>query len=52
MFETIEVRKVKNGFILVITDEDDSREYVFDTSRKALRMIKDLLEMKSSGSTD
>lgn len=48
MFETIEVRKVKNGFIVVITDEDDSNEYVFDTSRKALRMIKGLMEMKSS----
>ncbi len=52
MFESIEIRKVRNGFVLVITDEDDSYEYVYDTSRKALRMIKDLLEAKNTNSAD
>ena len=47
MFETIEVRRVTNGFILVVTTEDDTKEYVYDTSRKALRVIKEYLESKS-----
>ena len=44
MFETIEVRKVTNGFILVITTEDETKEYVYDSSRKAIRVIKEYLE--------
>ena len=44
MFESIEIRKAANGFILVVTTEDDSKEYVYDTSRKAMRVIKQYLE--------
>ncbi len=44
MFESIEIRKAANGFILVVTTEDESKEYVYDTSRKALRVIKQYLE--------
>lgn len=45
-YESIEVRKVKNGVIVGLrTDEEDS-EYVFDTNRKALKFVKDLLEGK------
>jgi hypothetical protein len=40
MFESIEIRRAANGFILVITTEDETREYVYDTSRKALKVIK------------
>jgi hypothetical protein len=47
MFESIEIRRAANGFILVITTEDETREYVYDTSRKALRVIKDYLESGS-----
>lgn len=46
MFESIEIRRAANGFILVITTEEETREYVYDTSRKALKVIKDLLEAK------
>jgi len=46
MFESIEIRKVANGFILVVTTEDDTKEYVYDTSRKALKVIKEYLESK------
>jgi hypothetical protein len=50
MFESIEIRKATNGFILVVTTEDETKEYVYDTSRKAIRVIKDYLEAgKSSG---
>lgn len=44
MFESIEIRKAANGFILVIHSEDEDKEYVYDTSRKALRVIKQYLE--------
>lgn len=44
MFESIEIRKAANGFILVVRTEDDEKEYVYDTSRKALKVIKQYLE--------
>jgi hypothetical protein len=44
MFESIEIRKAANGFILVVNTEDESKEYVYDTSRKAMRVIKQYLE--------
>jgi hypothetical protein len=48
MFESIEIRKAANGFILVITTEEETKEYVYDTSRKAMRVIKDHLESKGT----
>ena len=44
MFESIEIRKAANGFILVIHTEDEAKEYVYDTSRKAMKVIKQYLE--------
>ncbi len=44
MFESIEIRKAANGFILVVTTEDETKEYVYDTSRKALRVLKQYLD--------
>ena len=50
MFESIEIRKVRNGVIVTVrtenSEEDD--EYVYDTDRKALKFVKDLLETKIS----
>lgn len=43
-FESIEVRKVKNGVVVGLRTADEDCEYVFDTNRKALRFVKDLLE--------
>jgi hypothetical protein len=40
MFESIEIRKAANGFVLVINSEDDSKEYVYDTERKLMRALK------------
>jgi len=48
MFESIEIRRATNGFILVITTEDETREFVYDTSRKALRVIREYLENNKS----
>lgn len=47
MFESIEIRKVKNGIIIAVRTENDDSEYVYDTERKALRFVKDLLDSKS-----
>jgi hypothetical protein len=46
MFESIEIRKAANGFILVINTEDEAREYVYDTERKLIRVIKQHLGEK------
>jgi hypothetical protein len=40
MFESIEIRKAANGFILIVNSEDDSKEYVYDTERKLMRALK------------
>jgi len=59
MFESIEIRKVKNGFLLTLNTEDGNEEYVFDSSRKALKFINDkfqdlkfIPERKTTGSSD
>jgi hypothetical protein len=46
-FESIEVRKVKNGVVVGLRTEEEDSEYVFDTNRRALRFVKDLLEGKT-----
>lgn len=47
LFESIEIRKVRNGVIVTLrSDEDQDQEYVYDTDRKAIKFIKDLLESK------
>jgi hypothetical protein len=47
MFESIEIRKAKNGVIVTLrNDEEEDQEYVYDADRKALKFIKDLLEVK------
>lgn len=51
-FESIELRKVKNGVIIGLRTDDEDSEYVFDTSRKALKFVKDLLDGKHDPSTD
>jgi hypothetical protein len=43
MFENLEIRRVKNGFILVVNTEDDQEEFVYDTERKLMRAIKQYL---------
>lgn len=47
MFESFEVRKAANGYILILTTPDgDTKEYVYDTSRKLMRVIKEQLDAK------
>lgn len=51
MFESIEIRKAANGFILAITTVDETKEYVYDTSRKAMRVLKEYLEADKAVTT-
>ena len=47
MFESIEIRKVINGVIVTLrSDTEEDQEYVYDTDRKAIKFVKDLLENK------
>ena len=46
MFESIEIRKVKNGVIVILRSDEEEVEYVYDTDRKAIKFIKDLLDSK------
>lgn len=49
LFESIEIRKVCNGVIVTLRSEDDEdREYVYDTDRKAIKFVKDLLDTKNN----
>ena len=46
MFESLEIRRAANGFILVVNTEDDSKEFVYDTERKLMRVVKQYLGEK------
>lgn len=48
MYESIEIRKVKNGVIVTLRTDDEDQEYVYDTDRKAMKFVKDMLETKGS----
>jgi len=47
-FENLEIRKVANGFVVTVTTEEDTNEYVFDTSRRALRFVREQIEGKKT----
>ena len=46
MFDSIEIRKVANGFVVLLNTEDENLEYVFDTPRKAIKFIKEYVDDK------
>jgi hypothetical protein len=48
MFESLEIRRVTNGYIVVVHTETEEKEYVYDSSRKVLRVIKEYLETNNS----
>lgn len=52
MYESIEIRKVKNGVIVTLRTDDEDQEYVYDTDRKAIKFVKDMLETKNSSQKD
>ena len=46
MFESLEIRRAANGFILVVNTEEEAKEYVYDTERKLVRVVKQYLGEK------
>lgn len=53
MFESIEIRKVKNGIIISVNTHDgDQEEYVFDTARKAMKFVKEFVEADTKSKSD
>ena len=46
MCESLEIRRATNGFILVVNTEDEAKEYVYDTERKLMRVVKSHLGEK------
>lgn len=47
MFESIDIQKVANGYLVsVTTEDDDTRQYVFDTTRKVMRFLKQYMDVK------
>ena len=46
-FESIEIRQVCNGVVVTLRTADEDQEYVFDTDRKSIKFVKDLLESKN-----
>ena len=46
MFESLEIRRAENGFILIVNTEDDAKEFVYDTERKLIRVVKQHLGEK------
>ena len=47
MFESLEIRRAANGFILVVNSSDaDPKEFVYDTERKLIRVVKQHLGEK------
>lgn len=48
MFESIELRKAKNGFVINLRTDNDDTEYVYDSERKVIKFIKDMLEASKS----
>jgi hypothetical protein len=48
LFESIEIRKVCNGVIVTLrSEQDEDQEYVYDTDRKAIKFVRDLLDSKT-----
>ncbi len=45
--ESLEIRRVKNGFLIAVNTADSSDEYIFDSYRKVLKFIKEFLDSKS-----
>lgn len=46
MFENIEIRRVTNGYILLVHTEEDSKEFIYDSERKLIQAIKSYLDKK------
>ena len=44
MFDQIEIRRAKNGFVIAVHTEEGVEEFVFDSTRKTLKFVKEFVE--------
>jgi len=44
MFESIEFKRVKNGFVVTVHTDESDDEYIFDNLRKVMQFIKKYVE--------
>lgn len=51
MFNSLELRKVSNGFVVTVNIDDESSEYVFDSLRKTIKFVKDLANAEETGNS-
>lgn len=42
MFTSLELRKVTNGFLVTVNNDDETEEYVFDSLRKTIKFVREL----------
>lgn len=53
MLESIEIRKVQNGYVLTVNDDENGQtEYIYDTERKLLRAIRAQLNINQTDNGD
>lgn len=46
MFESIELRKVVNGFVVEVHDEVESKEHIFSNANQVIKFLKTQLNAK------
>jgi len=42
--ESIEIRRVANGYIVIVNDEEETREYIFDNHRRVMKFVKEVFD--------
>ena len=47
-FESIDIRRVANGFVVQVETEDETKEYVYDSTRKVVKFVKEFVEAKTA----
>lgn len=47
-FESIDIRRVANGFVVQVETDEDTKEYVYDSSRKVIKFVKEFVESKNT----
>lgn len=47
-FESIDIRRVANGFVVQVETDEDTKEYVYDSSRKVVKFIREFVEAKTA----
>lgn len=52
MFESIEVRRAENGFVVAVRDDIEDKEHVFSNSNQVIKFLKSQLSNKADSSED